>query len=95
MARSPAQEYDITKIRFFPISGTIAKLLLEGRKKLHKCNRAVIMGGEGCTMQKQLSIGERIVDLRNAQRMSQKELAEKIGLSPSQLSRIETAWQPP
>lgn len=46
-------------------------------------------------MQKQLSIGERIVDLRNAQRMSQKELAEKIGLSPSQLSRIETAWQPP
>ena len=40
-------------------------------------------------MQKQLSIGERIVDLRKAQSMSQKELAEKIGLSPSQLSRIE------
>lgn len=40
-------------------------------------------------MKQQVTIGERIVDLRTACGMNQKELAERIGLSPSQLSRIE------
>lgn len=36
------------------------------------------------------SIHERIGDLRTSRGLQQKELAELVGISPSQISRIET-----
>jgi transcriptional regulator with XRE-family HTH domain len=36
------------------------------------------------------TINERIVDLRTSRGLKQKELAELVGISPSQISRIET-----
>lgn len=45
-------------------------------------------GGGGVTMALPGTPGQRISDLCNGRHIPQKELAKKMGISPSQLSRI-------